>query len=95
MLITADLEQVVVTLADSRGGVRVARHARCWATHQTLTDTAHDQAAARLRKACRQQSAPPADTEVAYRDLADYDRLFALDTALDTDVVDETLEQAI
>ena len=42
VLITADLEQVVVTLADGRGGVWFARHARCWARHQTITDTAHD-----------------------------------------------------
>ncbi|MCD2191770.1 IS21 family transposase [Actinomycetospora soli] len=89
VLVTADLEQVVVSLADGRDGVRVARHARCWARHQTITDTAHAQAAARLREAYRHQLAPPADTEVAYRDLADYDRLF------DIDADDETLEQAI
>ncbi len=81
VLVTADLEHVVVTLADGRDGARVAHHARCWARHQSITDPAHAVAAARLREAYRRQESAPTETDVAYRDLADHDRLFDLDQA--------------
>jgi hypothetical protein len=44
--VVADLEQVQA-FCDRRP---VARHARCWARHQTITDPAHRQAAAALRR---------------------------------------------
>src|SRR5262249_10363584 len=49
--ITADLQRVVVACE----GRQVAVHERCWATHQTITDPAHREAAAALRIA-RQRS---------------------------------------
>jgi hypothetical protein len=59
-------------------GQVVADHARCWARHQTLSDPAHLQAAARLR---HQPSTPPraVTDEVEVRCLADYDQAFGLD----------------
>ena len=65
--------------AAAPGGARVARHDRCWARHQTITDPEHARAAATLRQARHDQPAPTSHAEVAYRDLADYDRLFGLD----------------
>ena len=78
IVVTADLEQVVATL----DGQRVAVHARCWARHQSITDPAHADAAARLRQAYREQPAAPPGDEVAVRDLSVYDRMFGLDDAL-------------
>jgi len=72
--IAADLETVVVSCA----GSEVARHPRCWADHQTITDPAHKAAAIALRQARRLVAVPKADTTVEHRDLADYDRLFGL-----------------
>jgi transposase len=72
--IGADLEQVVVTLA----GVEVARHQRCWADHQSITDPAHAAAAAELRQARRLVAVAPVDTTVEHRSLDDYDRMFGL-----------------
>ncbi len=71
--VTADLDQVTVCA----GGVQVARHQRCWAAHQTITDPAHQQAAALLRRQTR--VVPAMRTAVQYRDLADYDRIFGTD----------------
>ena len=85
IVVTADLEQVVATL----DGHRVAAHARCWARHQSVTDPAHADAAARLRQAYREQPSAPSAEEVAVRDLSVYDRLFGLD-----DTADDTIEQA-
>lgn len=85
--VRTDAEEVVATLTP--GGAEVARHARCWAKHQTLTDPAHAQAAAVLRGEYRhQQAARNATTatalaglvEVEQRRLETYDRMF---TALD------------
>lgn len=73
--LVADLEQVVVTCE----GLEVARHRRCWARHQSLTDPAHATAAARLRAAHRTLPRPKVDALVEHRDLADYDRIFGLD----------------
>ncbi|PXY17963.1 IS21 family transposase [Prauserella flavalba] len=72
--ISADLDAVVVTLA----GVEVARHARCWADHQSITDPVHAAAAAELRQARRLVAVAPVQTAVEQRSLADYDRLFGL-----------------
>lgn len=51
--VAADLEQVLVTC----DGVEVARHARSWARHQTITDPDHAAAAAG-RKDCRDEAGP-------------------------------------
>lgn len=85
VVVTADLEHVVVTF----DGARVAHHARCWARHQTVTDPAHVQAAARLRQA--RHEPPPPSGEVAYRDLTDYDRIFDLDTTSSEDAIGEAI----
>lgn len=75
--IRADLDHVTVTC----GGVNVARHERCWAAHQTLTDPQH-LAAARTFRSQRLTTVPAALTEVEQRRLSDYDDLFGLN---DTD----------
>jgi transposase len=72
--IAADLETVLVTCQ----GSEVARHVRCWADRQTLTDPAHKAAAVELRQARRLAAVPKTDTPVEHRDLADYDRMFGL-----------------
>ncbi len=51
----------------------VARHQRVFAKHVTVTDPAHD-AARRARAELARLPVAPADTDVAQRDLADYDR---------------------
>ncbi len=72
--ITAGLEKVAVTC----GGAPVARHARCWAAHQTITDPVHAAAAAQLRRARQPAAVPAVSLAVEQRSLADYDRLFGL-----------------
>jgi transposase len=74
--VAADLEQVRVRCA----GALVARHERCWAVHQSLTDPVHAAAAAELRRARRRPAARPVDIPVEQRSLSDYDRLLDLDT---------------
>ncbi len=75
--VSADLDRVRV-VCDGR---LAADHQRCWARHQTITDPAHQAAAARLR--ADRHALPPcttdADTDVEVRALGDYDRLFGLD----------------
>jgi transposase len=73
--LTAGLDEVVVTCDN----VEVARHARCWADHQSITDPLHAAAAAELRQARRLVAVPKVDTSVEHRALTDYDRLFGLD----------------
>jgi len=73
--VEADLTQVTV----SCDGRSVARHERCWARHQTLTDPVHRVAADQLREAHRRASVTPIATPVESRNLADYDRMFGLD----------------
>jgi transposase len=73
--ISAGLDEVVVTAA----GGEVARHGRCWADHQSITDPVHAAAAAEMRQARRLVAVAPVDTTVEHRSLADYDRLFGLD----------------
>ncbi len=66
--IRMDLDEVVVTCA----GEEVARHARSWARHRTVTDPAHELA----RKVMRAFAAAVADDhhDVEVRDLSVYDR---------------------
>jgi len=71
--VSADAGQVEVCC----DGKPVARHARCWARHQTITDPAHRTAADGLRIAHR-QGAARIPSQVATRDLSDYDRIFGL-----------------
>ncbi len=73
--VVADLEQVRVTC----GGQQVAAHPRCWAVHQTITDPAHAQAAAAMRRLRLQTTRPPTDTEVEQRRLTDYDTFLGID----------------
>ncbi|MGW4825885.1 IS21 family transposase, partial [Streptomyces sp. NPDC004227] len=69
----------------------VARHARCWARHQSLTDPEHAAAARHLREQVWQQQAARAHAaraahlvpdglgiEVEQRQLDSYDRMFTL-----------------
>ncbi|MDP8928973.1 MAG: hypothetical protein M3O70_10480 [Actinomycetota bacterium] len=68
--IVSDRDWVVATTRDR---VEVARHRRCLAKHQVISDPAHVHAAALLRQACRVVRSP-ITTEVEIRDLAVYDR---------------------
>ncbi|MFI6332482.1 IS21 family transposase [Micromonospora chersina] len=72
--VTADCAQVDVFCE----GRQVAHHDRCWAGGQTITDPNHRQAADQLRAARRLAPVPPVATDVEYRALTDYDRLFGL-----------------
>jgi transposase len=69
--IAAGLDEVTVTCQ----GRLAARHLRCWAAHQSITDPAHAAAAAQLRQVRRLITARPADTAVEQRVLSDYDRI--------------------
>lgn len=69
--IEADLEQVVVR----RGAEEVARHPRCWAQHQTITDPAH---VAARRELVRVEAPRDPWSEVEQRDLGVYDQLGVL-----------------
>ncbi len=73
--VVADLDLVAVTCH----GQRVARHERCWADHQSITDPAHADAAVQLRRACRLLPVPAVDTTVQRRALSDYDRMLGVD----------------
>ena len=97
--VRADNQEITVTLTDIPGtstgpgaGAVVARHPRCWARHQTLTDPGHAQAARLLRGEIWHQQAARAATarralalapdnlgvEVEQRELDSYDRMFTL-----------------
>lgn len=71
--VAADLERVRVRAE----GRIVAEHERVWARGTTVTDPAHVEAAAWLRKQFQQPRAAVAGEDLA-RDLADYDRAFGL-----------------
>jgi Helix-turn-helix domain of resolvase len=71
--VAADLDRVRVR-ADGRP---VTEHKRVWARGSTITDPAHVQTAALLRKQFQQPRAAAAGDELV-RDLADYDRAFGL-----------------
>jgi transposase len=76
--VAADLDRVRAFCE----GRLVADHARCWARHQTLSDPAHLQAAAQLRRQRAALSATSAHRdaeEVQLRLLTDYDAAFGLD----------------
>ena len=76
--VAADLERVRVRAE----GRIVAEHGRVWARGMTITNPAHVEAAAWLRKQFQQPRAAVATGEDLVRDLSDYDRAFGLD---DTD----------
>jgi transposase len=68
----ADLAGVRIT----RGGHSVGAHQRCWARQQTITDEVHAQASQVMRQAYQDRPRGGRERhEVAYRDLADYDRI--------------------
>jgi transposase len=71
--VAADLTRVRVRCE----GRLVAEHPRIWARGTTLTDPAHHETAARLRKQFQQPRTVAAGDDLA-RDLADYDRAFGL-----------------
>jgi hypothetical protein len=81
--VLTDNDEVIVLAA---GGEIMARHTRCWARHQTLTDPDHAAAAATMRRQVRHRptgqiqavnsSGPP--VEVEQRELGTYDRLFTV-----------------
>jgi transposase len=74
VMVRADTEQVSVIA----GNTLVACHARCWAAHQTLTDPEHARAAAVMRAAYARATPPSDQVDVEQRDLASYDRVFAV-----------------
>ena len=85
--VTTSIDEVIATLTP--GGAVVARHARCWAKHQTITDPDHARTAAALRgeyrhhtaaQAARLRATAAADrlVDVEQRELTDYDRVFTL-----------------
>lgn len=73
--VRVDLTSVVATL----NGDDVARHARCLAPHQTISDEVHIAARDALRK--HHHHVPTLAVDVEVRDLASYDRIFAVATA--------------
>ncbi len=75
--VCADLNTVTVRCA----GRVVAEHQRCWAKHQTITNSAHRAAAETLRELPRAKTTAP-EQEVEQRSLADYDAIFGLDEAV-------------
>ncbi len=72
--VSADLDRVRVRA----GGRIVAEHDRVWARGMTVTDPAHVETAASLRRQFQQPRAVHAEGEDLTRDLADYDRAFGL-----------------
>ena len=70
--VRADSQTVTVTCA----GRVVARHDRCWARRQSVTDPEHAAAAEVLRTAPRARPTDPG--EVEQRTLSDYDAFFGL-----------------
>ena len=78
--VRADLQTVSITL----GSRLIGRHDRCWARHQTITDSEHQRAAAAMRAELSHQHRTPRPDgqEVEQRRLSDYDTVFGLDTDL-------------
>ena len=70
--VTVTADQVTATA----GATVMARHDRCWARHQTITDPDHAAAAAVMRGRAQFAVPPPQHVEVESRDLASYDRVF-------------------
>lgn len=75
ILVRADLDRVQVFC----DGQAVAAHDRIWATYQTISDPAHIDAAKMLRRRRIQTPPPPAEIEVAVRDLSSYDAALGVD----------------
>lgn len=73
--VRTSLSQVTVT----RTQRVLARHDRCWASRQTLTDPRHVATAGLLRQRFQQGGQPPEADQHPVRDLADYDRAFGVD----------------
>jgi transposase len=72
--VAADLERVRIRLE----GRLIAEHQRVWARGTTITDAAHVEVAARLRKQFQQPRAVAVAGDDLVRDLSDYDRAFGL-----------------
>ena len=81
--VAADLERVRVRCE----GRIVAEHARVWARGTTLTDPAHVETAAWLRKQFQEPRAVVSDRDDLVRDLSDYDRAFGLNDPVFNDPV--------
>lgn len=75
VLVRADLQRVQAFC----DGQTVADHARIWATHQTISDPLHVQAAKVLRRSRIHNPPPPVESQVAVRDLSSYDTAFGVD----------------
>jgi hypothetical protein len=89
--VVAELDHVRVHL----GGRLVAQHPRSWGNALTITDPAHVITAARLREAFAKPRPFPVDarnTDVAVRDLADYDTAFGVDLTTSADLGPQTKE---
>jgi hypothetical protein len=71
--VTADLDRVRVQV----DGRVVGNHQRVWARHTTVTDPAHVEHAAQLRRQFQHPARPDNDRGLV-RDLGDYDRAFGL-----------------
>ena len=82
--VAADLDRVRVRCE----GRVVAEHARVWARGATVTDPAHVERAAWLRKRFQQPRAVAAAGDDLSRDLADYDRAFGLNDQLNDSASD-------
>ncbi|MFG2030000.1 hypothetical protein [Streptomyces sp. NPDC048825] len=72
--VKADLDQVLAFCE----GMEDARHARCWARRQALTDPAHAAAAAAGRAVARTRFVPADELEVEQGPLETYDRIFGV-----------------
>lgn len=75
VLVRADLDRVQAFC----DGQTVASHDRIWATHQTISDPVHVDAAKVLRHRRIQTPPPPVASEVPVRDLSSYDTAFGVD----------------
>lgn len=75
VLVRADLERVQAFC----DGEQIAEHKRIWATHQTLSDPIHIEAAKALRRKHISAARPIPEPEVAIRSLDDYDAALGID----------------
>ena len=73
-----DVRTTLAEVTAARSGRVLARHQRCWAARQTLTDPDHVQTAAQLRHQFQHRTGVT-EPEHPVRDLADYDRAFGVD----------------
>src|SRR6478609_49109 len=75
ILVRADLDRVQAFC----DGQTVASHDRIWATHQTISDPIHVEAAKVLLRRRIQIPPPPLESEVPLRDLSAYDTAFGVE----------------